>query len=71
MIEPIVDTNEVNQSGLSLIAEADRFMEQWGSNVDMDYARSVAQLGPRNLPFVKRQGNEVAYVVPPTASVLN
>jgi hypothetical protein len=71
MTEPIADTEELTQSGLSLIAEADRLMDQWGSNVEMDYARSLAKLGSRNLPFVNRAGNEVAYVVPHPASESN
>lgn len=71
MTVPIADTEKLTQSGLSLIAEAERFMEQWGTGADMDYARSLAQLGPMNLPFRKRAGNEVAYVMPPPASVLN
>ncbi len=71
MIESSVDAKELTQSALRLSAEADRFMEQWENSVDMDYARSLVQLGPRNLPFVKRAGNEVVYVVSPTATVLN
>ena len=71
MAKPIMHARENTESGMSLIAEADRFMEQWESGAEVDYARSLTQLRPRNLPSQRHEGNAVAYFVPPIASDLN
>ena len=71
MVEPIVAVVHFGQSGLSLLAEADRFIEHWGNNAEMDYARSVAQLGPRNPPVLKRERNGAVSVGPFATSALN
>jgi hypothetical protein len=61
MNRTLANETETPCGALGLLAKADRFMEQWGDDSEMEYAQSLVQLGPQKQAAHNHGSNESSY----------